>query len=288
MIIAKVINNNVVSSWDADHKEIIVMGRGIGFQKKPGQTVREEDIDKIFRLENRDVRERFEDLLESMPLEYIRISADIISFAKERMNARLSQSVYLTLTDHIGFAIGRFKEGMVFSNALYREIKRFYPEEFGIGMYALDLIEQRSGIRLPDDEAASIAIHLVDAEFDIKVRDAWSMTSLLQDMVGILERELPLPKEDSYRRDCLLSNLKFLAHRLLLLPPEERPKDPALEGFVREHFREEYASAGRVQDFVSRKYQCRMTQEERINLALWLKQASDVAGKKGRLTDGLI
>ena len=291
MIIAKVINNNVVSSWDADHKEIIVMGRGIGFQKKPGQTVREEDIDKIFRLENRDVRERFEDLLESMPLEYVRISADIISFAKERMNARLSQSVYLTLTDHIGFAIGRFKEGMVFSNALYREIKRFYPEEFGIGMYALDLIEQRSGIRLPDDEAASIAIHLVDAEFDIKVRDAWSMTSLLQDMVGILERELPLPKEDSYRRDCLLSNLKFLAHRLLLLPPEERPKDPALEGFVREHFREEYASAGRVQDFVSRKYQCRMTQEERINLALWLKQASDVAGqegKKGRLTDGLI
>ena len=291
MIIAKVINNNVVSSWDADHKEIIVMGRGIGFQKKPGQTVREEDIDKIFRLENRDVRERFEDLLESMPLEYIRISADIISFAKERMNARLSQSVYLTLTDHIGFAIGRFKEGMVFSNALYREIKRFYPEEFGIGMYALDLIEQRSGIRLPDDEAASIAIHLVDAEFDIKVRDAWSMTSLLQDMVGILERELPLPKEDSYRRDCLLSNLKFLAHRLLLLPPEERPKDPALEGFVREHFREEYASAGRVQDFVSRKYQCRMTQEERINLALWLKQASDAAeqkGKKGRLTDGLI
>ena len=48
MVIAKVINNNVVSSWDADHKEIIVMGRGIGFQKKPGQTVREEDIDSLF------------------------------------------------------------------------------------------------------------------------------------------------------------------------------------------------------------------------------------------------
>ena len=291
MIIGKVINNNVVSSWDADHKEIIVMGRGIGFQKKPGQTVREEDVDKIFRLENRDVRERFEDLLESMPMEYIRISADIISYAKDRLKTRLSQSVYLTLTDHIGFAIGRFREGMDFSNALFREIKRFYPEEFEIGMHALSLIEQRSGIRLPDDEAASIAIHLVDAEFDIKVRDAWSMTNLLQDMVQLLEQEVPLPKEDSYGRDCLLSNLKFLAHRLLLLPPEEGQKDTVFEAFVREHCRKEYRTAGQVQDFVAEKYRCRMTEEERINLTLWLKQASDAAeqkGKKGRLTDGLI
>lgn len=273
MVIGKVINNNVISSWDGEHKEIIVMGRGIGFQKKPGDPVREEDVDKIFRLENRDVRERFEDLLENMPLEYIRLSADIISYAKERLKTGLSQSVYLTLTDHIGFAIGRFREEMVFSNALYREIKRFYPEEFEIGMHALDLIEEGVGVRLPDDEAASIAVHLVDAEFDIKVRDAWSMTNMLQDMVLLLEKELPLPKEGSYHRDCLLSNLKFLAHRLLLLPPENGRRDPAFEKFIRQHCRREYISAGKIQDFVRQKYQCEMTEEERIYLTLWLKQA---------------
>ena len=36
MIIGKIINNNVVSSWDEEGKEIIVMGRGLGFQKKAG------------------------------------------------------------------------------------------------------------------------------------------------------------------------------------------------------------------------------------------------------------
>ena len=291
MVIGKVINNNVISSWDADHKEIIVMGRGIGFQKKPGQPVREEEIDKIFRLESRDVRERFESLLENMPLEYIRISADIISYAKERLNTGLSQNVYLTLTDHIGFAIGRFREGMDFSNALYREIKRFYPEEYEIGIYALELIEKRTGVRLPDDEAASIAIHLVDAEFDIKVRDAWSLTSMLQDMEQLLEKELPLPGEDSYQRDCLLSNLKFLAHRLLLLPPEDGRKDPDFEEFVRRHCVGEYLAAGKLQAFIHEKYQCEMTEEERIYLALWLKQATDFTGrtrKKGRLSDGFI
>ena len=56
MIIGKIINNNVVSSWDEEGKEIIVMGRGLGFQKKAGQDVAEDGIEKIFRLESKDVR----------------------------------------------------------------------------------------------------------------------------------------------------------------------------------------------------------------------------------------
>nr|WP_308626245.1 PRD domain-containing protein [uncultured Eisenbergiella sp.] len=273
MIIGKIINNNVVSSWDEEGKEIIIMGRGLGFQKKTGQEVAEDGIEKIFRLESKDVRERFKDLLASMPLEYIQVSADIISYARKNLNTKLSQNVYLTLTDHIGFAIERFKDGMDFSNALYREIKRFYPQEFGIGMHALCLIEERTGIRLPDDEAASIAIHLVDAEFDIKVRDTWAMTNMIQDMMQILEGSLYLPPEDSLYRDRLASNLKFLAHRMLLLPPVEGREDEVFREFVRNHCSREYELAEKVKNHVKEQYGCEMTGEEQIYLALQLKQA---------------
>ena len=273
MIIGKIINNNVVSSWDEEGREIIIMGRGLGFQKKAGQEVAEDGIEKIFRLESKDVRERFKDLLASMPLEYIQVSADIISYARKNLNTKLSQNVYLTLTDHIGFAIERFKDGMDFSNALYREIKRFYPQEFGIGMHALCLIEERTGIRLPDDEAASIAIHLVDAEFDIKVRDTWAMTNMIQDMMQILEGSLNLPPEDSLYRDRLASNLKFLAHRMLLLPPVEGREDEVFRDFVRNHCSREYGLAEKVKMHVKEKYGCEMTGEEQIYLALQLKQA---------------
>ena len=276
MIIGKIINNNVVSSWDEEGKEIIIMGRGLGFQKKAGQEVAEDGIEKIFRLESKDVRERFKDLLASMPLEYIQVSADIISYARKNLNTKLSQNVYLTLTDHIGFAIERFKDGMDFSNALYREIKRFYPQEFGIGMHALCLIEERTGIRLPDDEAASIAIHLVDAEFDIKVRDTWAMTNMIQDMMQILEGSLNLPPEDSLYRDRLASNLKFLAHRMLLLPPVEGREDEVFRDFVRNHCSREYGLAEKVKMHVKEKYGCEMTGEEQIYLALQLKQAGSV------------
>ena len=232
MVVGKVINNNVISSWDADHNEIIVMGRGIGFQKRPGQTVSEADVEKIFRLENSDVRRQFENLLENIPLENIQVSADIIAYAKEQLNTRLSQNVYLTLTDHISFAITRYREGMDFSNALYLEIKRFYPQQFEIGMHALNLIAEYTGIRLPDDEAASIAIHLVNAQFDTKVRDTWRVTNVIRDTIKILEEELSLPPEDSFRMDCLLSNLKFLSYRMLLMPSGEGEEDEQFYQFV--------------------------------------------------------
>ena len=125
MVIEKVINNNVISSRDADNNEIIVMGRGIGFQKKPGQAVNERHVEKVFRLENSDVREQFKNLLESMPLEYIQVSADIISYAKKKLNTKLSQNVYLTLTDHIAFAIERFKKDILEENKSSRIYTNF-------------------------------------------------------------------------------------------------------------------------------------------------------------------
>lgn len=42
MIINKVINNNVLSTHDENNREIVLMGKGIGFQKKVGDEVADE------------------------------------------------------------------------------------------------------------------------------------------------------------------------------------------------------------------------------------------------------
>ena len=48
MIINKVINNNVLSTHDENNREIVLMGKGIGFQKKVGDEVAEDKIEKKF------------------------------------------------------------------------------------------------------------------------------------------------------------------------------------------------------------------------------------------------
>lgn len=80
MKISKLINNNIVSSVDENGREIIIMGRGIGFKAREGMDIPDERIEKVFRLEGEDVLGRFKDLLARMPLEYIEISDEIINY----------------------------------------------------------------------------------------------------------------------------------------------------------------------------------------------------------------
>lgn len=66
-------------------------------------------------------------------MEYLKLSDQIITYAKNNIGLKLHQSIYLTLTDHISFAIERYKKGMQFDNPLKVEVKTFYPIEFGVG-----------------------------------------------------------------------------------------------------------------------------------------------------------
>ncbi len=125
MKIIKVINNNVVSALDKDAEEVVIMGKGIGFHAKPGQIVNEEQIEKTFRLEDKKSAGQFARLVERLPVEYLKLSDQIITYAKNNIGLKLHQSIYLTLTDHISFAIERYKKGMQFDNPLKVEVKTF-------------------------------------------------------------------------------------------------------------------------------------------------------------------
>lgn len=132
IIIEKVINNNIISAYEKSGAEVIVMGRGIGFKKKQGEMVPADQISKIFRIKSRTLAEQFKELLANMPLERVRISDEIISHAKDHLKLKLNQSIYVTLTDHINFAIERVSQGIEPQNALLWEIKRFYAQELSI------------------------------------------------------------------------------------------------------------------------------------------------------------
>ena len=48
MKINKILNNNYVTSYNDDTGEIVVMGPGVGFRKKAGNTIDNNKIEKIF------------------------------------------------------------------------------------------------------------------------------------------------------------------------------------------------------------------------------------------------
>lgn len=276
MRIEKVINNNIISAKDAKGIELIVMGRGIGFEQKPGGEITDDKVEKIFRLENMDNKEHFKNLLASLPLEYIMLSADIISYARDSLGILLSQNVYLTLTDHISFVLDRHRHGMNFHNILFDEVRLFYPVEYSVGRYALELIEEKTGYRLAEDEAASIALHIVNGESNAAMGTTFIMIKMMREMMEAIEKYVAIPEGRKYPRDRLISDLKQLANRLVMEEPMRGRKDEQLYRFVEENYKWEYDLIDGVNGYIERVYRCSMTEEEKIYLALNIRRMKNL------------
>lgn len=276
MRIDKIINNNIVSGRDHQGIEMVAMGRGIGFAKRPGDEIDDKVVEKIFKLNNMDNKEHFEELLASLPLEHIRLSADIITYARESLGLVLSQNVYLTLTDHISFILNKFNEGLIFNNALYDEVKLFYPLEYSVGRYALELIEERTECRLDEDEAASIALHLVNGEVGSAMRTTYTMVKMMREVMEWIEKQIHIPSERTYPKERLIADLKQLCNRLVTEVPMHGRKDEALYEFVREHYKQEYQMIHDIDEYIDKEYHCKMTEEEKIHLVLNVKRMRDL------------
>lgn len=274
--IEKVINNNIIQARDNNGVELVVMGRGIGFGKVSGSEINSAAIEKIFRLDNMDDKEQFKKLLASLPLEHIRLANDVISFAKESLKINLNQNVYLTLTDHISFVIDRYQAGMNFGNILAEEVRLFYPVEYSVGRYALELIEERTGSRLVEDEAASIALHIINGETNLVMGKSFQMIKMMREMMEIIEQHITISEGRNYPKDRLICDLKQLANRLVSEEPMSGHKDEALYSFVEENYREEYQIINGINEYIETTYQCSMTEEEKIYLTLNIKRMADL------------
>ena len=276
IIIEKVINNNIISAYDESGAEVIVMGRGIGFKKKQGEVVPADQISKIFRIKSRTLAEQFKELLANMPLERVRISDEIISHAKDHLKLKLNQSIYVTLTDHINFAIERVSQGIEPQNALLWEIKRFYPQEFQLGIYALELIQDRLDILLPEDEAGFIALHFVNAEYGTDIRDAVKFPDQMQAIVDIVERDLGiLLDESSLHYERFMTHIKFLIQRIYrkeLLSSEDRE----LSLLMQRKYPREYQCSLKVAEYIMQATGSRLSEEEIMYLSVHIRRVTTI------------
>ena len=276
IIIEKVINNNIISAYEKSGAEVIVMGRGIGFKKKQGEVVPADQISKIFRIKSRTLAEQFKELLANMPLERVRISDEIISHAKDHLKLKLNQSIYVTLTDHINFAIERVSQGIEPQNALLWEIKRFYPQEFQLGIYALELIQDRLDILLPEDEAGFIALHFVNAEYGTDIRDAVKFPNQMQAIVDIVERDLGiLLDESSLHYERFMTHIKFLIQRIYrkeLLSSEDRE----LSLLMQRKYPREYQCSLKVAEYIMQATGSRLSEEEIMYLSVHIRRVTTI------------
>ena len=275
MKVLKPINNNVVSCIDAAGREVVAMGRGLGYGVKPGTEMDENVPEKIFRMDTQGDTDKLKHMLLTLPAEEIELCGRIIAYADQTLNKQLSQSVYLTLTDHLVFALERMRQGMAFQNALLTEVRLFYPREFAIGKHALELIRTEVQVDFPEDEAANIALHLVNAEYDTSISDMLHSTQALHDITGVL-RSWPgiTLQEDSLDYDELTVHLKLMVLRIFSRTADIDP-EPAFVSLISTRFPREFDCAAAIGHYLEKQSGTDVSEEEISYLAVQIHRANN-------------
>ncbi len=268
MQILRVLNNNVITSLDENETEIVVMGRGLAFQKKPGDEVETDKIEKIFRPESNDSSRKLKELLEQIPMEYVQLTEDIRKLAALMLDKEFGDTIYLSLTDHIHFAVERHQRGLDIKNGLLLEVKSLYKAEYQVGRSALKLIKDRLNVELPDDEAGFIALHLVNAQLGEEMPVLMDITKIIQDILDIVRKHFGLEyNEDSISYYRFVTHLKFFAQRLISGDHSGNNYDSLYE-IVKENCPEAYPCTELIEAYIAEHYDYRLNKEEMLYLTI--------------------
>ncbi len=274
MIIKKIFNNNTLLAKNLDKDEFVVMGCGIAFKKKIGDEVDEGLIEKTFILKQKDASEKFKLLLEDIPAEHVSLCYDIIEYAKNILGVELSDYIYVTLTDHISYALKLFEEGLNRPNALIWEIKKFYPKEFSVGLKVLDFIEDEVAKRLPEDEAGNIALHLINAQMNNsnnKVEDIAHQTKMIQDILNIIKYTYNIQlDEKSLNYERFVTHLRFFFQRLNRNEKIETEEDDFLLKQVKVKYKKAYECMLKIQSYLEKE----LSEEEQLYLTIHIQRVT--------------
>lgn len=262
----KVFNNSTVSTIMPDGQEAIVLGKGIGFNQRPGSKIREQLIEKVYYVQS-EMQTKFLQMLQNVRPDVIAAAEEIIAVVTEA-GFSLSNQATISLIDHISFAMVRLESQMSMPNLLLRETHLLYPKEYSLGQQALNIVKKYCGVQLPEDEAGYIALHLVSISSD---RNAtYDALKFVKGALDIICRYTSL-KLESTDMTRLMTHLKFLAHRIFQnVPWNDAPNMDDIYKMLLKHRPQSRKCLEELVQFIWDNYHYELNQQEKFYLLIHL------------------
>ena len=249
------------------------MGCGLGFKKQVGEEIDETKIEKIYTIDEEKAANQLETVLSEMSLELIQITNDIVDYAKVSLGKTLPDNIYITLTDHISFALERHRQNIQIKNALLWEIKRFYNHEFAIGLEAVEILNRRLNVQLPEDEAAFIALHFASATLDTtETGQAKQVLDIIKTILTIVKFHFSIElDEESLHYERFVTHLKFFIHRIFS-GNELNEDDEDFLLILKTKYKDEYLCTLKVYDYFLKNFDIRLTNDEIMYLTIHIRR----------------
>ena len=276
MKVKKVFNNNILCAVDNEGNEVIVTGKGLGFQKHTGETLDESKIEKIYRMVDKKEQRKLRELVEQIPMEDLLLTERLIAEVKQCIKQPLNESLLITLADHISFALKRKQQGIEFTNPLAGSIMCYYPTEYQLGCRCLEIILQEYHVALDPDEASFIALHIVNAELNTHMSEMYDITKLIDGCISVVESYY----QKQFDRQSLdfsrfVVHLRYFAKRVFqgeTLEDTESEEDANFRKMIAFSCKKHYECARSIAQYMKEIWDKKLSEEELVYLTIHLKR----------------
>lgn len=197
----------------------------------------------------------------------------IIDHAEKELQQSFDVSLYIALVDHIHYTLERHQQGISLKNPLTWEIRKFYPKEFQLGVDALMLIVEHLGVVLERDEAASIALHLVNAEKNAGLTpQTQALSRIVSNILEIVRLHFARTiDEDSVSYHRFRTHVEYFAQRVVNGIVEGQ-NDAFLYDQVQKNYPQAFATTQKIRSYVEKQFHFPMSQDEQVYLTIHIQR----------------
>lgn len=187
--ITKILNHNSFMGIESKNdQECLIMGKGVAFGKKVGQTVSVTGDARVYSLKELTDRGEAKDIIKSVSPLCLELANEVLNQAEKEFG-KVDRSILFTMADHLDFAVRRIQNGEQISNPLTDDIRIMFYKEYKVAGCIRDLLKEKLGIRIDEHEIGYIALHVHAAIVDENVSQAMEIARTVRECICMVEEE---------------------------------------------------------------------------------------------------
>lgn len=212
--IIKVLNNNGILVYHNETgREMILLGNGVGFGRRPTEQIDQIRGAKVYSLVTRQKQQSVLKAVNGIRPEYIEAAGRIIDEA-EKVFQQMNRDILLPMADHIALAAKRARENRQIPNPFTPDIRVLFAKEFAVAVKGREIIRELTGYDITDDEVGFITLHIHAGLCDEQVSVALDTTRIINEGIAIIEEAFGQKFDtDSLAYTRLMSHLYYMVAR---------------------------------------------------------------------------
>lgn len=262
-------NNNAALVESSDNIEWVVIGNGIGFGYRAGDSIDKDQIDRRFKAEEDSDTMK---LISGFDAQTLEITTAFVEVVEPLIDVTFDDVQFLILVDHFQYSLQKNREEMFLNDrSVHWEMKKLFPSEFHAAEVGIREIEVKFNIAVQKNELILLTYHLINVkEGGHAVQESMKLTELISGIVNIIQLDTGIIlDEKTFNYSRFVSHLRYLFIRHFHNTEIDRAElDPELLAMMISRYPQVYGTVEKIVHYIRERADWDLQADEQVYLVL--------------------